>query len=971
MSALGSLVVKLALEHAEFTKGLDKSSQEALRFAKNSQDSFDKFSRSTTTAFANVAKSAGAAVVAFASVSTVINQLTQSFQFADQINDIAKANEVAVSSVLKLSQALSLNGGNAADASKIFSALTASIDQAAQGSEETQKRFASLGITLDELRTLDGQQIFEQTLAGLQAIEDPIKRNAAAMDLLGKAAKGVDIEGLASDYSSNAGNFDDAEESFKAIGEAMDRLDSFTFKTSQTLAETFGPALLSIINVVDNLVFGFDKLEKNISKTANASAKFKSAPRIGDAPVAGAFNLPAEFQAQSPELRQVIDRAAEKAQQEAKRAADKARDAAIEAKRKATEEAKNLDLQESVYRANLEKDYQKQLRDAFDKRKKDEAEAEKEAYELKLKNLDLLQQKANDNFEEAQRQAQQASEQAQREADDLRRSLTDALLRSFERGEGGAKAFFNNLKNIFKARTFQIGIDFVLSKTGLSSIFGSLSSLLSGNAIAGGSGEGFSLGSIKDIGGVIKNGFDGANIAFEQSIQSFGTFITDFGGIGTKIGGAISQYSGFLSSAAPFLQAGLSLLSGDLKGAAFQGAGAAIGSIFGGPIGGAIGSFLGGALGGLFGGGLPPRVTESRSATTSGGITSFYEGADPGKRKLGASSSLDALNQTFANNLNSLFGAFDVNADITSNSLLTKKKNTRSRFWASINGEFLGFDDASFGKKGTMDEAFASLVERALGSYTVTAIKASDLPEGIKKFFDGLVKKEEVAETINTLTSMKKALVDLPPIFNAVRNAIDTTAYTTSLAQLQAQFQATQTFVDLFYSGTEKFDIFTAQLNSQLEALNQTLPSSRDEYRALVESINVVDEATRDQFNGLIALAPAMNEYFNLLSQQADGINEVNQALADGLNQNLFSTFADYASARASVANGITATGFMGDLSVRRAQGDAELANAVKSLVAQQARTDQILAEIADATRRTREINERWNGDGLPGTRVI
>jgi len=506
--------------------------------------------------------------------------------------------------------------------------------------------------------------------------------------------------------------------------------------------------------------------------------------------------------------------------------------------------------------------------------------------------------------------------------------------------------------------------------SGITKILAAFGSAFSGSAVAG-EGGGL-MSSLSNGFGSIMDVFKTGNASIVGSIESLGTFLsTGTGGLGDTLGGFLGQYASEISNVLPFAGAALSLLQGNVAGAIGSALGAALSFTPLGPLGGIIGSVLGSALGGLFGGGLPPRVTESRSASSSGGVTSFFNGADPGKRKLGAASALDGLNEAFINNLNTLFGAFGVQDDIGVNSLLTKKKNTRSRFNANVNGVSLGYQEMDFGKKGTIQEAFNAMMEAALGSYTVKAIQASSLPEGIKKFFDGLTNKEDVAETINTLIGMKKALVDLPPIFNAVRNALDTTAYTTSLDQLKAQFEATQNFVNLFYTDAEKFDIFTAQLNSQLEALNQTLPSSRDEYRALVESINVVDAATRDQFNGLIALAPAMNEYFNLLNQQADGINEVNQALADGLDKNLFSTFADYASARASVANGITATGFMGDLSVRRSQGDAELANAVKSLVAQQARTDVILAEIADATRRTREINERWNGDGLPGTRVI
>ncbi len=592
------------------------------------------------------------------------------------------------------------------------------------------------------------------------------------------------------------------------------------------------------------------------------------------------------------------------------------------------------------------------------------AKLEKEEYERKQKYMELLQKQANANFDEAQKKVKELNDEAERIGETLSRSLTDALYRGFESGKSFLQNFIDTLKNTFKTLILQPIIRFLVDSSGITKVLAAFGGAFSGNAVAG-EGGGF-MSSISNGFSSITDIFKSGNSSIVSSIQDLGTFLsTGNGGLGDTIGGFLGQYSSQIADGFGYFGAALQLAQGNIGGAL----GAGIGTFFGGPIGGAIGSFLGGALGGLFGGGLPPRVTESRSASSSGGVTSFFNGTDPGKRKLGAASALDGLNEAFINNLNTIFGAFGVENDISANSLLTKKKNTRSRFNANVNGQSLGYAEFNLGKKGTIQEAFNVMMETVLGSYTVKAIQASSLPAGIKQFFDGLTKKEDVAETINTLISMKNALVDLPPIFNAVRNAIDTTAYTTSLAQLQAQFAATQTFVDLFYSGTEKFDIFTQQLVTQFDALNQTIPTSRDQYRALVESINVVDEATRNQFNGLIALAPAMNEYFNLLSQQADGINEVNQALADGLNQNLFSTFADYASARARVSAGVDASQFMARVQNPVMMNEA-MANEIKQLRAENAETKQILQQIASNTAYTAKTNKQWNGDGLPETRV-
>jgi hypothetical protein len=184
------------------------------------------------------------------SVGVFSSMIRDAANAADAINDVAKANEVAVGSVLKLSQSLSLNGGNADDASKLFSSLTNKLDEAASGSEKAQVQFKKVGVSLQDLKTLDGQQLFEKSLAGLAAIEDPITRNAAAMDLFGKAVKGVDIKGLSDDYAANLKNFDETERVFKEIGKAMDNVDKAQQSMKLSLATSVGPWYAQSLNFI-------------------------------------------------------------------------------------------------------------------------------------------------------------------------------------------------------------------------------------------------------------------------------------------------------------------------------------------------------------------------------------------------------------------------------------------------------------------------------------------------------------------------------------------------------------------------------------------------------------------------------------------------------------------------------------------------------------------------------------------------
>lgn len=72
MSALGSLVVKLALEYAQFTQGLDKNEQAALKNAKSVQAAYDKMAGAVEERFQSVKSSIAGAVAGVVSVAGLI-----------------------------------------------------------------------------------------------------------------------------------------------------------------------------------------------------------------------------------------------------------------------------------------------------------------------------------------------------------------------------------------------------------------------------------------------------------------------------------------------------------------------------------------------------------------------------------------------------------------------------------------------------------------------------------------------------------------------------------------------------------------------------------------------------------------------------------------------------------------------------------------------------------------------------------
>lgn len=228
MAIISRLAVLLGLDAGEFNANLGKAKDKVEGFSTGAKVSL----LAVGTAFAATAREA--------------------INFADKINDVAKANDMSVQSVLRMSQALSTNGGNSEDAGKLMASFANKIDEAAQGSEKAQKAFLSIGVSLKDLRQLAPQELFEKTLKALASIEDPLKRNAMAMDMLGRGIRGVDIKGMVDEFEKTKNKFKDSDETFKKIGDSVDRLDRLFLNLKVTLANALAPAFEAATKAMEN-----------------------------------------------------------------------------------------------------------------------------------------------------------------------------------------------------------------------------------------------------------------------------------------------------------------------------------------------------------------------------------------------------------------------------------------------------------------------------------------------------------------------------------------------------------------------------------------------------------------------------------------------------------------------------------------------------------------------------------------------
>ena len=226
MANIARLGVALGLNSAEFVTGIDAASRKLDNFA---------------VAAVGVAKNAVLALGAALAVATY-----KAVSYADEIADAAAANDIAIDSIIKLTNALENSGGKGANAVKMLSSFTDFVDKAAKGSFEGQKTFSDLGISLKDIGNLSTQDLLLKTAQAIAEIEDPLTRSARAADLFSKSSKGVDMVEFVKGLKEGKGATKEQEQAIKDAAEAFDLFKSAGRDIAMLITEVLGPALLRL-----------------------------------------------------------------------------------------------------------------------------------------------------------------------------------------------------------------------------------------------------------------------------------------------------------------------------------------------------------------------------------------------------------------------------------------------------------------------------------------------------------------------------------------------------------------------------------------------------------------------------------------------------------------------------------------------------------------------------------------------------
>jgi hypothetical protein len=516
------------------------------------------------------------------------------------------------------------------------------------------------------------------------------------------------------------------------------------------------------------------------------------------------------------------------------------------------------------------------------------------------------------NSQEARKANIKASNDAVAEwkktANEIERALSDSLMRAFEGGATFAQAMGDTITNMFKTMVLRPIVSAVVTTT--AGAFG-----LSSTAAAAAVGKSGGTGALTDTLGIagtvgqifttITNGFAAFGATVGNSINQFGGTLYNLGA--EQIGGAMIEGSAAMGTAAAGLTAAAagvaigSLIAGNKVVLGMDGTTtAAIGTAIGFAVAGPLGAVIGGALGGLtnraFGMG-PKNITGSgisgnfgasgatdlqtyQNFTQKGGFfRSNKSGTDSAELDGGTSTAINSAVTAASNSVRAYAAIIGMSAEAVNG------------FTQAINISLLGLsaEDAQRAIIKSVTDFTDAMATAAYGA----SLKAFQMAG--ETIAATLVRLGTDLSTVNqTFSTMGSTLVAA-----SIAGADAASKLVTIMGGAEAFTKNVSTYYEAFYTESERVGNATRQLTGAFNAMGIALPGTRDAFRDIVDSQDLMTDSGRAAYAVLIALAPAFNEIATATDNLAKTARDSAVALAD----------AAAATAQAAVTSAMAAVG--------------------------------------------------------------
>jgi tape measure domain-containing protein len=548
-------------------------------------------------------------------------------------------------------------------------------------------------------------------------------------------------------------------------------------------------------------------------------------------------------------------------------------------------------------------------------------------YLVSVGQLDQLYQNAGDAASEYGLDGTKAAKDAQRETTALETALTrsvermdDAFVDFWKNTLSGAKNTFQSFKDLAISTLAEI-IHAYTTRQITASLGMSIGG--TGTAAANSAGGGFGTGGM-DLGSLGKTVYQGITDGFgsiswggvptgaTSYAQGFGSQVATGGG---QFGGSLQNFGGMNGAAslgAGYVgsqvgtKLGSSLFGKQANSQWGSTIGGAIGTYFGGPIGAFAGSTLGGMVDSLFGSGRKAKVKGRQGGLGSNGDDEYRDyHADTA---FGTFTILDKV-KTEPEDILKMLDAFEQIDGVLSDAMTEVQRKAVTDDFASgwkLNESNVG---EVFAKRyerllRTLDSQAKDGVEKALlervpdltddnteewSAALAGALQLNKLIDGlsgnVRAYASQVVEDTNLSidDALSQITagvsahSAVSAIADeLNLTFDkmgdqAVEASLDLAQLTGGLENLQSQ---AQTYYQNFFTDAERQQRAIEQLTPALHTVGLSAASTREQFRTVVESLDLNTEAGRQTYAELMGVAGAFAEI-------SDPIQETTQSLKD------------------------------------------------------------------------------------------
>jgi hypothetical protein len=183
-SSLGSLLVSLKLDAAEFTSGMSRSEAQAAKFSKRMQADMDASLAAAKRLGAGVGVAAVAAAAGFAAM---IKSQTEA---VDRFNDLSDASGASIENISALDDIARRTGGTFETVETTVLKLNKALGDA-DGKNGVSQALKALGLNADELRKADPADAVLSVAKALDGYEGDANKARLTTEIFGKSTKDV------------------------------------------------------------------------------------------------------------------------------------------------------------------------------------------------------------------------------------------------------------------------------------------------------------------------------------------------------------------------------------------------------------------------------------------------------------------------------------------------------------------------------------------------------------------------------------------------------------------------------------------------------------------------------------------------------------------------------------------------------------------------------------------------------------